>query len=340
MANDKVEAKAVAESCRDLIAAGLPPERIMILPASYRSLRSGLKAALDAAGVDAELQDEDRFIAHPAGRLVYALLRLVASPDDYVALRSVLGIRKGVGIKTCNALADAVTANNFNYRDLFYTSPLPFALPSARAQSALSAAQGLLNSIVGWQSVDTLGLHLNDLTAMVTTTLDQAAAAEWTTFAGALPGFLTLEEFISVLAADGDQQRRLVFEAAYQRVGQPLPVPPPVPARVQIMTMYGAKGLDADVVFIPGLEDDLIPGPRRVPYVGLVEESARLLFVSITRARVCCVLSYVGHRFHNGTMAHHTPSRYANHLNGAFGWRTSGLTAAECQAVVVDRSNL
>ncbi|MCC6266816.1 MAG: ATP-dependent helicase [Dehalococcoidia bacterium] len=340
MANGNVEAKAVAESCRDLIAAGVPPERIMILPANYRSLRSGLKGALDATGVDAELQDEDRFVARPAGRLIYALLRLVSSSDDYVALRTVLGIRKGVGIKTCNAIADAVTANNFNYRDLFYVSPLPFALPSTRAQSALTAAQGLLNSIVGWQSVGTLSQHLNDFTAMVTTTLDQAAAAEWTTFAAALPGFLTLEELTSVMAADGDQQRRLVFEAAYQRLGQPLPVPPPVPSRVQIMTMHGAKGLDADVVFITGLEDELIPGPHRNPYVGLVEESARLLFVSITRARVCCVLSYVSHRFHNGTMANHSASRYANHLNGAFGWRTSGLTAAECQAVVTDRSNL
>lgn len=340
MANDKVEARALAESCRDLVAAGVPPDRIMILPTNYRALRSGLKVALDAVGVPNELHDEDRFVSRPAGRLIYALLRIVASSDDYVALRTVLGIRKGVGVTTCNALADSVTANNFNYRDLFYTNPLPFALPSTRAQTALSAAQGVLNSIGGWQSVDTLGQRLHDLTGLVATTLDAAAAGEWTAFAASLPPFLTLEELSAVLAADGDQQRRLVFEAAYQRVGLPVPVPPPVPSRVQIMTMHGAKGLDADIVFIPGLEEELIPGSRRSPYVGLVEESARLLFVSITRARVSCIISYVGHRFFNGTMAQHTASRFANHLNGPFGWRTGGLTPAECQTTLSDRLNL
>ena len=33
--------------------------------------------------------------------------------------------------------------------------------------------------------------------------------------------------------------------------------------------MHGAKGLDAAVVFIPGLEEEEFPGPRRTPYRGL-----------------------------------------------------------------------
>lgn len=46
------------------------------------------------------------------------------------------------------------------------------------------------------------------------------------------------------------------------------------------MTMRKAKGLEAEVVVIVGLEDDLMPNPAS----DLAEE-ARLLYVSMTRAK-------------------------------------------------------
>jgi DNA helicase-2/ATP-dependent DNA helicase PcrA len=49
---------------------------------------------------------------------------------------------------------------------------------------------------------------------------------------------------------------------------------------VQLMTMRKAKGLEADVVVIAGLEDDLIPNPTSD-----IAEEARLFYVSMTRAK-------------------------------------------------------
>ena len=49
----------------------------------------------------------------------------------------------------------------------------------------------------------------------------------------------------------------------------------------QLLTMRKAKGLEADVVIIVGLEDDIIPNPKNKN----VEEEARLLYVSMTRAK-------------------------------------------------------
>ena len=48
----------------------------------------------------------------------------------------------------------------------------------------------------------------------------------------------------------------------------------------QLMTMRKAKGLQADVVIVVGLEDDIIPNPRSE-----LAEEARLFYVSMTRAR-------------------------------------------------------
>ena len=44
--------------------------------------------------------------------------------------------------------------------------------------------------------------------------------------------------------------------------------------------MRNAKGLEADIVIMVGLEDDIIPGKR-----SNIEEEARLFYVSMTRAK-------------------------------------------------------
>jgi superfamily I DNA/RNA helicase len=91
------------------------------------------------------------------------------------------------------------------------------------------------------------------------------------------------------------------------------------------MTMHGAKGLSAQVVFIPALEEEIFPGPWRQPFPGLILEAARLLYVSITRARAACVMSYATKRFFKGNMSDHRASRFALNLGGPFLTRNSGL---------------
>jgi DNA helicase II / ATP-dependent DNA helicase PcrA len=66
-------------------------------------------------------------------------------------------------------------------------------------------------------------------------------------------------------------------------------------ADAQIATLWGAKGITADHVFILGLCDQAIPGTRRDAYPGTdkdyIEEQRRLFYVSITRSRKTLVLS-------------------------------------------------
>lgn len=44
-----------------------------------------------------------------------------------------------------------------------------------------------------------------------------------------------------------------------------------LPDKIRILTMHSAKGLEAKVVFLPALEDDLVPGQA-----GNLEERRRL----------------------------------------------------------------
>ncbi|NOT34437.1 MAG: ATP-dependent helicase [Candidatus Eisenbacteria bacterium] len=67
-------------------------------------------------------------------------------------------------------------------------------------------------------------------------------------------------------------------------------------AGVKIVTLWGAKGLTADHVFVLGLIDQALPGPFDTDTAGLSEgehldEQRRLLYVSLTRAKKTLVLS-------------------------------------------------
>ena len=65
---------------------------------------------------------------------------------------------------------------------------------------------------------------------------------------------------------------------------------------VKIVTLWGAKGLTADFVYIVGLCDEALPGPYDRDATGLEEgdhlqEQLRLLYVSLTRAKKTLVIS-------------------------------------------------
>lgn len=137
---------------------------------------------------------------------------------------------------------------------------------------------------------------------------------------------MTLEEGHGYLTADKDDDRRRVLTTLAVRLGQDEPDMSLTPARVQIMTMHGAKGLAAQVVFIPGLEEAILPGAKRRPYPGLILEAARMLFVSITRARLVCVLSYAEKRLMNGETTSTAASQFTTAVGKPFEGRINGIT--------------
>jgi len=61
---------------------------------------------------------------------------------------------------------------------------------------------------------------------------------------------------------------------------------------IRIMTMHSAKGCESPVVFIPALEDDIMPGQ----YVENIEEQRRLFYVSLTRAKIGVFLTWAKQR--------------------------------------------
>jgi len=78
---------------------------------------------------------------------------------------------------------------------------------------------------------------------------------------------------------------------------------------VKLMTIHAAKGLEFDIVFIPGLEEDTFPHKRSVAE-NRVEEERRVAYVATTRAKDHLHLTRSKTRVTNSTPLGTVPSRF------------------------------
>jgi len=81
-------------------------------------------------------------------------------------------------------------------------------------------------------------------------------------------------------------------------------------ARILLMTLHSAKGLEFPVVFIAGLEDGLFPHLRATGADDDMEEERRLFYVGMTRAQVKLFLSSASRRRVFGEYRAAEPSRF------------------------------
>ena len=93
--------------------------------------------------------------------------------------------------------------------------------------------------------------------------------------------------------------------------------------KVQIMSMHGAKGLEFEAVFLPALEEGIVPFVGTDMLTGKVsgqekradvDEERRLLYVGLTRARQRLYLSHSRERRIFGHTLHARPTRFLKDL--------------------------
>jgi len=85
-------------------------------------------------------------------------------------------------------------------------------------------------------------------------------------------------------------------------------------ARVWLMTMHAAKGLEFPTVIIAGLEEGLFPHSRSGESVEELEEERRLCYVGITRAESSLVLTSAARRRVFGEYQATQPSRFLDEI--------------------------
>jgi len=86
--------------------------------------------------------------------------------------------------------------------------------------------------------------------------------------------------------------------------------------KINLMTMHAAKGLEFDIVFLPGWEEGLFPHQKSLEEKGdlALEEERRLAYVAITRAKKRAYISFSMNRFYQGDWIESLASRFIDEL--------------------------
>ena len=234
-------------------------------------------------------------------------LRIINQKYDDLALERVIGSpKKGVGESTLNQIYNFGKNNNLCLED----SIVRILEKNDFKPKIKTSLNQLINLIVKWRK-DSLKLKHFDLLKLV---LDESGYSAMLKNKKDLENENRLENLKELLRAMQDYdslQNFLEHVALATSIDQEWEG-----AKINLMTMHAAKGLEFDVVFLPGWEEGLFPHQKSLEEKGdfALEEERRLAYVGITRAKKEAYLSFAMKRAYHGDWMDALPSRFINEI--------------------------
>jgi DNA helicase-2/ATP-dependent DNA helicase PcrA len=293
-----------------------------------------IEDALMREGVPYRIIGGVRFYERKEIKDVLAYLRLIINPHDDVSFRRVVNVpARGIGKSVLDALeavdVDADTANmpllmnsglqpTANPRSLW--SRLVLAIERKLAPPrALLALQGFRDLLVSLTEDATrngvstiIGLTLDRSRYLPTLREDRTEDAE-----------ARIENLKELVSAAGEYEGRddeaslggfvdklSLLSEADEAAGAEQ-------ARVWLMSMHAAKGLEFPTVIVAGLEEGLFPHSRASNDEAELEEERRLCYVCLTRARERLILTGASRRRIFGDYQATQPSRFLREIPDA-----------------------
>lgn len=315
------EARRVGEQIEDAQRCGQSLDRIAILVRAQHQTRE-FEDRFIAIGLNYRIVGGFRFYERAEIRDALAYLRLVHQPSDDLAFERIVNVpKRGLGDKAVQKLHLLARAER-----------VPMSVAAARildTDELTGAARRSLGNFVGdlarWRSLAGTMAHA-DLARQI---LDESGytavlqAEKSTEAAGRLENLTELaramEEYNSLGAFLEHVSLVMDNEASAEE------------AKVTIMTIHAAKGLEYDTVFLVGWEEGIFPSQRALDEGGTasLEEERRLAYVAITRARRRAVILHAANRRIYGQWTSSIPSRFIAELPAANITQESSLTGGE-----------
>jgi DNA helicase-2/ATP-dependent DNA helicase PcrA len=234
-------------------------------------------------------------------------LRIINQKYDDLALERIIGApKKGVGESTLNQIYQFGKNNKLCLEDSI-VKMLENNSFKPKIKTALSI---LVNMIFKWR-IDMPKMKHFDLLKIV---LDESGYSAMLKNKNDLENENRLENLKELLRAMQDYenlQNFLEHVALATSIDQEWEG-----AKINLMTMHAAKGLEFDVVFLPGWEEGLFPHQKSLEEKGdfALEEERRLAYVGITRAKKEAYLSFAMKRAYHGDWMDALPSRFINEI--------------------------
>ena len=300
------EARKIGEEIENLQRKGVSLNDIAILVRAGFQTRE-FEERFITLGLRYRVIGGPRFYERQEIRDALAYLRLVNQPDDGLAFERIVNVpKRGLGDATLKQVNAAARALNVSLpeaaRRIVETDELKPAPRRTLGQ--------LVRALENWRKLNETTPHA-ELAQIV---LDESGyTAMWQNDKSIeAPGRLeNLKELIHAMEEFDSlggflEHVSLVMENAAAGDGE----------MITIMTLHGAKGLEFDIVFLPGWEEGLFPSQRSLDENGVkgLEEERRLAYVGITRARKRALISYAANRRVHNMWQNALPSRFIAEL--------------------------
>jgi len=315
------EARLVGETVEDLQREGFGLDQMAVLVRAGFQTRAFEDRFL-TLGLNYRVVGGAKFYERQEIRDALAYLRVINQPADDLAFERIINKpRRGIGQKTLQQLHATARAQHIPLTGAVY-SMLDDNLLKGKARTSLN---DLMADFERWRQIARTDDHIS----LMETVLDESGYTQmWQNdkspdapgrlenlveLVDAMDQFENLQGFLEHVA--------LVMENDDREDGQ----------KISLMTLHAAKGLEFDIIFLPGWEEGLFPSQRSMDESGTagLEEERRLAYVGLTRARKRAMITFAANRFVHGQWISAIPSRFideipADHIevrsaDGAFG---------------------
>lgn len=319
------EARYVGEEVEDLQRKGTSLKDMAILVRAGFQTRAFEERFL-TLGVPYRVIGGLRFYERAEIRDAVAYLRVIAVPSDDLAFERIINTpKRGVGQATMQQLHTAARSMNIS----LYNATIHLLKTGVLKGKLGNALDGFIRNCERWRAqLDTL-----TLSEVVELVLEESGYRQmWVQekspeAAGRLENLKELSramgEFESIHAFL--EHVSLVTEAANADSTTDM---------VSLMTLHAAKGLEFDVVFLPGWEEGVFPHQRALDESGAkgLEEERRLAYVGMTRAKKRLTISHAANRRIYNQWQSSLPSRFIGEIPSEHVEKLSGGTYGAVRA--------
>jgi len=317
-ADENDEAGEIAARIHELRKAGYDSDQIAVF---YRVnwMQRALERAMRLSGVPYQIVGGVEFYRRREIRDLIGYLQLVVNPRDDVACARVLNVpARGIGDKSLALLAGWAADRRVPLLAAASSEEARAAI-RGRAKKGLAAFAGLFERLAD--------LADGPAALALESVIDEIGYLDWLAASGDADA-TSREENVEELLTHAAEYDRENPEGGLRGFLQEVALVSDIDGwddrepKVTLMTLHASKGLEFPVVFITGLEEELLPhalalAEAQGPNEG-EEEERRLMYVGMTRARERLVLTHARTRMHFGESSWRAPSRFLEEIPAEF----------------------